>query len=52
MTKLYHTLVGKPEGITPLVKHRHRWEDNIKMDFKEMKCVIVNWIHLAQDRGQ
>jgi hypothetical protein len=25
-------LVGKPEGKRQLVRHRHRWEDNIKMN--------------------
>jgi hypothetical protein len=29
-------LVGKPEGKRPLVRSRHRWEDNIKMDLKEV----------------
>jgi len=28
--------VGKNGGNRPLGTHRHRWEDNIKMDFKEM----------------
>jgi hypothetical protein len=28
----YRIIVGKPEGKRPLGKHRHRWEDNIKMD--------------------
>jgi len=28
-------LVSKPEGKKPLRRHRHRWEDNIKMDLKE-----------------
>ena len=26
-------LVGKAEGKRPLARPRHRWEDNIKMDF-------------------
>jgi hypothetical protein len=26
-------LVGKPEGYVPLGRPRHRWKDNIKMDF-------------------
>ena len=30
-----HTvLVGRPDGRRPLVRPRHRWEGNIKMDFK------------------
>jgi hypothetical protein len=28
-------LVGEPEGKRPLGKARHRWDDNIKMDFQE-----------------
>jgi hypothetical protein len=32
----YWVLVGKPEGRRPLGRHRHRWEDNIKMDIQEM----------------
>jgi hypothetical protein len=33
----YRVLVGKREGKRPLVKPRHRWEDNIKTNF--MFCV-------------
>jgi hypothetical protein len=28
-------LVGKPEGKKPFERHRRRWEDNIKMDFRK-----------------
>jgi hypothetical protein len=31
---------------------RRRWEDNIKMDLKEIGWEDVYWIHLDQDRGQ
>jgi hypothetical protein len=31
----YRILVGRPEGRRPLGRPRHRWEDNIKMDFKK-----------------
>ena len=34
-------LVGKPEGKKPLVRHRHRWEDNIKMGVKEIGWEVV-----------
>jgi hypothetical protein len=30
----YRVLVGRPEGKRPLVRPRHRWEDNIKMDLQ------------------
>jgi len=29
---VYRVLMGKPEGNRPLGRHRHRWEDNIKMN--------------------
>jgi hypothetical protein len=32
----YRILVGKPEGKRPLGRPRCRWEDNIKMDFREI----------------
>ena len=33
---VYRILVGKPEGQRPPGRPRHRWEDNIKMDFQEV----------------
>jgi hypothetical protein len=33
---VYRVLVGKPEGKRPLGRLRRRWEDNIKMDLKEV----------------
>jgi hypothetical protein len=47
----YRVLVGKPEGNRPLGRHRHRWEDNIKMDLQEVGCGFMNWIELVQDRA-
>jgi hypothetical protein len=38
----YGIFVGKPEGKSPLGRTRHRWVDNIKMD----------WIDLTRDRDQ
>jgi hypothetical protein len=35
---VYMILVGKPEGKRSLGRPRHRWEDNIKMDLKEVGC--------------
>jgi hypothetical protein len=32
----YRVLMGKPEGEGSLGRHRHRWEDNIKMDLQEI----------------
>jgi len=49
---VYRVLVGKPEGKRPLARHRHSWEDNIKMDLQEVGCGDMNWIKLAQDRDR
>ena len=49
---VYRVLVGKPEGKRPPGIPKHRWEDNIKMNLQEVECGGVNWIELAQDRGQ
>jgi hypothetical protein len=48
----YKILVGKPEGERPLGRPRHRWEDNIKMDLRELVWGCMDWIDLAQDRDQ
>jgi hypothetical protein len=32
----YRVLVGNPEGRRPLGRSRHRWEDNIRMDLREV----------------
>ena len=34
----YRVLVGKSEGRRPLGRPRARWEDNIKMDLREVGC--------------
>jgi hypothetical protein len=43
-------LTGKPTGNRPLGSSRHRPEDNIKMDFKEICIITWNWIDPAQER--
>jgi hypothetical protein len=47
---VYRVLVGKPEGKRPLETPRRRWDDNIKMDLREIGIDGMNWIRLAQDR--
>jgi hypothetical protein len=49
---VYRVLVGKPEGRRPLERPRHRWEDNIRMDLREVGCGYVDWMELAQDRDR
>jgi len=43
----YRILVRKPEGKRPLRRFRHRWEDNVRMDLKEICWEGVDGIHLA-----
>jgi hypothetical protein len=50
--KVYKVLVRKPEGKRPLGRPRHRWEDEIRMDLREISLGCVDWIRLAQDRGR
>ena len=33
---VHRVLIGKPEGKRPFGRPRRRWEDNIKMDLKEV----------------
>jgi len=49
---IHRVLVGKYEGKRPLGRPRHRWEDNIKMDLKEVGCGGVEWNEVAQDRDR
>jgi hypothetical protein len=49
---VYRVLVGRREGKRPLGRPRWRWEDNIKMDLREIGIDGAKWIQLAQDRGQ
>jgi len=49
---VYRILVGKPEGKRPCGRPRHRLENNIKMDLKEVGCGGIDWIDLAQDRDR
>jgi hypothetical protein len=49
---VYNILVGRPEGRIPLGRPRRRWEDNIKIDLREIGFGDVDWIHWAQDRDR
>jgi hypothetical protein len=46
----YGVLVRRPEGKRPLGRPRRRWEDNIKIHFRQVVWEGVDWIDLAQDR--
>jgi len=49
---VYRALMGKPEGKRPLGRQRRGWEDNIKMDLKEVGGRGMDCIELAQDRDR
>ena len=49
---VYRVLVWKPEGKRPLGMPRHRWENNVKVDFQEVRCGGMDWIDLAQGRDR
>jgi len=49
---VYRVLVGKPKERRPLGRPRHRWENNIRMDLREVGWGCVDWMELAQDRDR
>jgi hypothetical protein len=49
---VYRVLVGRPEEKRPLERPRHRCEDNIKMELRELGINGTNRIRLAQDKVQ
>jgi hypothetical protein len=49
---VYRVLVGRPKDKRPLERPKHRWEDNTRMDLREIGINVANWIWLAQDRVQ
>jgi len=49
---VFRDLVGRPEGKRLLRRPRCRWEDNIKIDLRDIGIDGVNWIRLVQDRVQ
>jgi hypothetical protein len=42
--------VGKPEERRPLGRPSRRWQDNIKMDLREVGWGVMDWINLGQHR--
>ena len=48
---VHRSLMGKPEGKRPLGRPRLIWEDNIKMDLREVGGG-GDWMELTQDRNR
>jgi hypothetical protein len=50
--RVYRVLVGRPEWKRPLGRPRRRWEDNIKLDLREIGIDWSNRFQLVLDRIQ
>jgi hypothetical protein len=50
MKSVFRIVVEKLEGKKPLGRSRRKFQDNIKMDLKEIGWEVMDWIHLDQDR--
>jgi len=48
---VYRVLAGKPVGKRPLRRHRHRWEDNIKMDLQKVGWSGLIWLRIGTGCG-
>ena len=49
---VHMVLIGKPEGKRPLGRPRRRWDNNIKMDLREVGGGGGDWLELVQDRDR
>jgi hypothetical protein len=52
MRSAYKSVVGVPERKRLLGRPRHRWEDNIRMNLREVRWKGMDWVCMAQDRDQ
>ena len=46
----FRILTGTPTGKKPLGRSRRRWEENIRMNLREIGIITKNWVDSAQDR--
>ena len=49
-TRAFKSLTGTPTGKRLLERPRRRWDNNIRMDFKEIGINTMGWINYIQDR--
>jgi len=52
MRKWYSNFGKKIWRKRQLGRNRRRWEDNIRMNLREIRCEAVDMIHVAQDRDE
>jgi hypothetical protein len=48
----YRVLVRKPERKRQISRPRRMWEDNINTNLRDIRLGGMDWIYLAQDKGQ
>jgi hypothetical protein len=51
---VYRVLAGRPEGNRPLGRPRRRWEDNTKMDLREIGIdgrTGFGWLRIGSSGG-
>jgi hypothetical protein len=48
----YKILVGKPEGERPCERLKRRSEDNIRMDLRQIRWEVVDWMRVTGNRDQ
>jgi hypothetical protein len=49
---VYRVLGEKHYVKKPLERPRHRWENNIRLDLKEIDWVFVDWIDVVRDKDK
>jgi hypothetical protein len=47
----YKIMVGKPDVKRRPGRTRPRWEDNTKMNLREIGWVCMDWMHPVEDRS-
>jgi hypothetical protein len=52
MRQAYEISVGKSEAKRKIWSPRNRWKDNIKSILNEIRCEVVDRIHLSQGMVQ
>jgi hypothetical protein len=52
MKNAYKILVGKPGGKTPDGESGYRWENNIKINLREVGLESEDWMHVARERDR
>ena len=50
MVKTWVIKINNSTGKRPLGRPRRRWEDNIRMDLKEIGINTRSWVDSAQDK--